>query len=112
MKELIPGLGDRKARNRLDELFNRQTLGSVMFGSHLNKIFEKLYNLIALTIILTVLGVNVYTSLLVSAGLFLVWVLGTVVVVYVFIQWESVMETVDDVKETAEETLDTDGDGE
>ena len=106
MRDLIPGFGDRKTRERLDELFNRQTLGSVIFGGHLGKIVEKVYNLVALTVVLTVLGVDMRTSFAIAAVLLLLWVGGIVVVIYVFVKWESVMASVDEATDAVEETAD------
>ena len=103
MKDLLPGFGDRKSRERLDELFSRKTLGSVVFGGHLNKLFEKVYNAVALVIILNVLGVKVSTSIVISLSLLAIWFIGMIIVVYVFIKWEQVMDTVDEFSETADD---------
>lgn len=101
MRDLIPGFGDQKTRDRLDELFNRQTLGSVLFGGHVNKLFERIYNLIALVIVLTLLGVDVWKSIAVAAFLFVLWLTGTILVVYVFVKWERVQKAVEDAAEKA-----------
>lgn len=99
MREFIPGLGDRTARDRLDELFNRQTLGSVVFGGHLNKVFEKVYNTVALVIVLHVLGVPVQRAILIAVALLVFWLVGLVVVVYVFVKWEHVVAAAETAKE-------------
>lgn len=99
MRDLIPGRGDTTTRKRLDELFNRQTLGSVIFGGHLNKVFEKVYNSVALVIVLHVLGVPVQRAILIAVALLVFWVVGLIVVVYVFVKWEHVVAVAESAKE-------------
>lgn len=99
MRNLIPYVGETRTQARLDELFNRQTLGSVVFGGHLNKIVEKVYNAVALSVILVVLGVEVRTALVVSTALLLVWFVGLLCVVYVFVKWERVIQAIEDAEE-------------
>ena len=102
MKELLPGLGNTQSRKRLDELFSRKTLGSVVFGGHLNKLFEKVYNAVALAIILNVLGIEVGTSIAISLSLLVIWFCGMIIVVYVFIRWEHVMDTAEEFADSSE----------
>lgn len=106
MKGLIPGLGEKKTRDRLDELFNRQTLGSVIFGGHLNKLFEKLYNIMALTTVLYVLGVDLMKSLAVAFGLFFIWLIGLLCVVYAFVKWEQITQAAEEAAEKAKDATD------
>lgn len=103
MRDLIPGLGDKKARDRLDELFNRQTLGSVIFGGHVNKVFERLYNIIAISIVLYVLGVDLWTTFAVALLLLALWFLGTIASIYLFVKWESIIERAEDAADSAKE---------
>lgn len=47
VRGLTPGLGDRKARRRLDEVFSRNVLGSILLGVAAGKVVEKILNLVA-----------------------------------------------------------------
>lgn len=102
---LIPGAGERTTQQRLDELFNRKTLGSVVFGSHLNKVVEKVYNAIALVIVLSLLGVEKSVAIIVAVTLLGLWLIGLVLVVYLFVWWEDVSETVADAADAAEDVV-------
>jgi len=105
LKSCVPGAGKTTTQQRLDELFNRKTLGSVVFGSHLNKIVEKVYNAIALVVVLTLLGVDRWVAIIVAVTLLGLWILGLAVVVYLFVRWERVEDAVADVAETADEVV-------
>jgi hypothetical protein len=99
MRSLIPRLGETKTSKRLDELFNRKTLGSVLFGGHVNKFFEKVYQLIAFTILLNVLGVSLEKSLAISVSLLVMWLCGLMAVLYLFVRWEEIVSAAEDAAE-------------
>lgn len=45
MKDLVPFLGNTKTRRRLDEVFSRGMLGSVLVGASAGKVVEQALNL-------------------------------------------------------------------
>ena len=71
---LVPGLGDRKARRRLDEVFSRNVLGSVLLGAAAGKIVEKALNLVAGS----------------TASLLVAWTLAFGVFLLTFVWWEEI----------------------
>lgn len=90
MRELIPGLGGKKTRKRLDEVFSRQMLGSILVGVAAGKIIEKVLNL----------WFNTTASLLIG------WTLAFVVFVALFVYWEEVESRAKDAAESAKEKAD------
>lgn len=105
MRELIPRLGDRKARDRLDELFSRKTLGAVLFGAAASKVVEKLNIIVVAIIIILVFPVDVSLSkMLLTAFLLLIWwTVEFIVFIYVYVKWEQAIEKIAEASETAKE---------
>lgn len=81
MKDLIPGWGDKSTRERLDEVFSRGMLGSVLVGASAGKVVEK-----ALNIVLSE-----------TTALFFAWSIAFVLFVALFVYW-------DDLEDAARET--------
>lgn len=74
LRGLTPGLGDRKARRRIDEVFSRNVLGSVLLGAAAGKIVEKVLNLVAPN----------------TWGLLLAWSAAFLVFLLAFVWWEEI----------------------
>lgn len=93
MKEVIPGVGDRKASKRLDELFSRKTLGAVLFGAAVSKIIEKA-NMIAVSlVILFAFDVEITNRVMLTAILLLLWwFIELLIFTYLYIKWEKTVE--------------------
>lgn len=111
MREFIPGLGDRKARQRIDELFSRQTLGAVLFGSAASKVVEKA-NMIAVIVAMAyVFGLEPTRDMwVVALCLIIMWGIELVLFTYLYVRWEEAMKAMDEkkdqVKEKASKTAD------
>jgi len=104
MKEIIPGLGDRKARKRLDELFSRETLGAVLFGSAASKIVEKINTVVVIIAILLLFNISVSTEMWVIALLLLMsWSVEFVVFIYLYVRWEQALKAVDEATDKAKD---------
>lgn len=87
MKELLPFLGDTKTRKRLDEVFSRGMLGSVLVGAAAGKVVEKGLNL----------AVDGTLALLFG------WTFAFVVFVGLFVYWD---ELENGAKEKAQDVVD------
>lgn len=71
MKELLPFLGDTKTRKRLDEVFSRGMLGSVLVGASAGKVVEKGLNLAFSDTLALLFGWTV--AFVVFVALFVYW---------------------------------------
>lgn len=71
LKSLLPYIGQTTVRKRIDEIFSRRMLGSVLLGSSAGKVVEKLLNLIFDTTFTLFIGWSV--SFVVFAVLFIYW---------------------------------------
>lgn len=80
MKDLIPFVGNTKARERLDHIFSRQMLGSVLVGSAAGKVVEKALNIFLDGAVPLLAG----------------WFAAFLVFVTLFAYWEQVSRTVED----------------
>jgi uncharacterized membrane protein YoaK (UPF0700 family) len=100
MKGIIPYFGEKTARKRLDEVFSRDMLGSVIVGGHFNKIWEKVYNLIALVVIIKFIpGADATTTVAITFALLALWIIFFIVSLFVFVYWDKLERQ---VKEAAE----------
>lgn len=92
MKDLIPFVGDRKSRERVDEVFSRRVLGSIILGK-----FTGDYLAIQAT---RLLGVDVG------------YLFGIAVAFTFFVYWDSIEAKKDDAIDAATDAVDsvTDGD--
>jgi len=105
MKEFIPGLGDRTARKRLDELFSRQTLGAVLFGAAASKVVEKVNAILVIVLAVFVFRIDVTPHMWVAAVVLLVaWSLEFILFIFIYVRWEQAVEKVNEAKEKASET--------
>lgn len=86
MLERLPGVGDSTVRERIDEIFSREVLGSIFVGVAAGKIIEKLLNLL-------------YAD---TMGLLIGWSAAFVLAVLLFVWWEYVDRAVETATETAE----------
>jgi len=91
MKELLPFLGDTKTRKRLDEVFSRGMLGSVLVGAAAGKVVEK--------------GLNLAFSD--TLALLFGWSLAFVVFVGLFVYWEELEEKAKDAADAAQDAGDS-----
>jgi len=104
MKEIIPGLGDRTARDRLDELFSRETLGAVLFGSAASKVVEKINTIAVIAVVIYLLGIEVGPTMWVIAILLLFsWSLEFLLFIYLYVRWEQALETVEEATDKAKD---------
>jgi len=71
MRDLIPGLGSRSTRKRLDEVFSRGMLGSVLVGAAAGKVVEKALILVFADTLALLFGWSV--AFVVFVGLFVYW---------------------------------------
>lgn len=94
----LPYVGKRSARKRLNEIFSRQMLGSVLVGATASKIVEKLIILATGTVVAELIA----------------WTIAFHLAIFVFVYWERLeraakassddaKDTVDKVKEKAKE---------
>lgn len=89
MKELIPYVGNEKTANRIDEIFSRKMLGSVLVGSTAGKIVEKIIELFTGTTITELFG----------------WIVAFTFAVMLFIWWEEVESTATKTASEAKEKV-------
>lgn len=90
MRELVPYLGEKTAKDRIDEIFSREVLGSVVVGSSFFKIIEN--------------GVKYYTLgnmdfLLLSTAYIILFLASTVIFAY----WNRIMQISEQSQERAKE---------
>lgn len=105
MKDIIPGLGKKTARERLDELFSRETLGAVLFGAAVSKIVEKVNVIVASLFILYSTDIDIGVSVWVLAGVLLLWwSIELVLFIYLYIRWERAMEAISDAADSVSES--------
>lgn len=94
----LPYIGKRSARQRLNEIFSRQMLGSVLVGATASKIVEKLIILSTGTVVAELAA----------------WTIAFLIAIFVFVYWERLeyaakaasdegQGAVDKVKEKAKE---------
>lgn len=105
MKELIPGLGDRKARKRIDELFSRETLGAVLFGSAASKVVEKA-NMVAVIVAMAyVFDLQPTRQMwVVALCLIIMWGIELIAFTYLYVKWEEAMKAANEAAEKAKDT--------
>lgn len=72
--DIIPGVGSTKTRNRLDEVFSRQMLGSILVGAAVGKIIEKFLNIFFMTTVDLLVG----------------WSIAFVLFTFLFVYWERI----------------------
>jgi ABC-type dipeptide/oligopeptide/nickel transport system permease component len=93
MKELIPYVGGEKAIDRIDQIFSRKMLGSVLVGSTAGKIVEKIIELIS----------NTTFSALIA------WIVAFIIAVVLFVWWDEIqsatVDTAGDAKEKVSDTI-------
>lgn len=80
IKSLIPFIGERTVRKRLDEIFNRRMLGSVFIGSSGGKTVEK-----ALQLFLDS-----------TLSLFVGWATAFLLFIVLFIYWDLLAEAIEE----------------
>lgn len=95
MRELLPWLGDRKAREAWDEVFSRKVLGAVVLGGATGKFVEYV---VALLVLLG-LGADA-PPVWETVGYLAAWAVAIPVGVFVFAYWHTIGEG---AKETVEE---------
>lgn len=99
MKNILPFVGEKSARDRIDEVFSRQMLGSVAVGSSFMKVVE--WSVTSLTKYL-------YTSSApwgsVVSNLML-WSLAFILSVFIFVYWDDIERRYEEAKEKAEEKV-------
>lgn len=104
MKELIPGLGDRKTRRRIDELFSRQTLGAVLFGSAASKVVEKANMIAVIVAIAYVFNLQPTRQMwVVALCLIIMWGIELFAFTYLYVKWEEAMQAANEAAEKAKE---------
>lgn len=101
MKDLLPYLGDRKARKAWDDIFSRDMLGSVILGGATGKFVE---NLVALSV-LAVIGPDA-DPLWETLGYLAAWSVAIPVGIYVFAYWHRIESA---ASEAADAVSDSDG---
>lgn len=93
MKEVIPGIGKKKASKRLDELFSREVLGSVLFGAAVSKVVEKINMVTALAVIVYFSNIEVTQQLWYIAGVLAIWWgIETIFFIYLYVKWERTIQ--------------------
>lgn len=80
MMDVVPGF-EKTPRERLDEIFSRQMLGSVLVGAAASKIIEKLLQLLSTD----------------TFALLAAWTVAFCTFVVLFVYWEHVERTVQEM---------------
>lgn len=107
MKEILPWIGDRKARRRIDELFSRETLGAVLFGSAASKVVEKINTVGVVILLIYFLGIELnHTVWVLALFLLFSWFIELILFTYLYIKWEEAMEAASEAAEKAKEKKD------
>lgn len=96
-RSLIPRLGDSKARDAWDEVFSRETLGSVVLGGATGKTVEQV---IALMVIVVV-GPDA-PPIWETIGYLAAWLAALPVGIWLFVYWHRVAEAASEAAEAAE----------
>jgi uncharacterized membrane protein YoaK (UPF0700 family) len=91
MRDVIPFVGSKTTRERLDEVFSKKMLGAVLLGGHVSKVIEKFYSIIVMVCFGRDGG-----SLRVTIGLFILWFVMAIVVLFVFMYWHEIEEAVEE----------------
>lgn len=104
MKEIFPFIGEKTVKQRLDELFSREVLGSILLGTAVGKVVEKINTIAVIVLILIIFDVPLSDDVsLFAFFLLLLWFIEALLFIKLYIRWEKYMRNISDKAETVSE---------